>query len=446
MKTIKTTALTIQKMDLQSILAGLQQQGGAGGAGGAGDAAATNVQFRAGTMKRVGRTVTADKEKGHVRVYKDANQLTHFTWKERTKQDTKLDLMLFPGDAEIFPLPRPPATGRCFALRLKEPNRIHFFWMQEPSEDKDAKLYEDINKLLGNTTQPSASAAPASVSAPAVAPAADDDLDGLNDDDAAALQAALALSMQDDEPDAPTAAPQTPAAAPPAPPAGDDEEDAALQAALAMSMQMDVDEAEGDVAPSSAADDQHMEGDDDEEAAALQAALAMSMGEEPPAAPAPAAPAAPGMNAAQMEMMRNLIAGIKVPGQGGNVSAGSSQQGLDLASVLDAEQISTAVLDPEVQQRLMEHLPEELRSAHEISELVRSPQFQQALDGISHALSGPQMYQVLQSMGIDPSAAPQPGLEGFYGALMAHAASQAAPAAAPPAAEEAPDSDSDLYD
>jgi len=108
--------------------------------------------------------------------------------------------------------------------------------MQEPSEDKDAKLYEDINKLLGNTTQPSASAAPASASAPAVAPAADDELEGLNDDDAAALQAALALSMQDDEPDAPPAAPQTPAAAPPAPPAGDDEEDAALQAALAMSM------------------------------------------------------------------------------------------------------------------------------------------------------------------------------------------------------------------
>jgi len=437
------------RMDLQAILAGLQQQQGGGGGE---PAAASSVQLRAGTMKRVGRTVTADKEKGTVRVFKDANQLTHFTWKERTKQADKLDLMLFPGDAEVFPLPRPPASGRCFALRLKDANRMHFFWMQEPSEDKDAKFYEDMNRLLGSTTPTPADAAP-QVSAPDVAPAADDQLEeGLNDDDAAALQAALAMSMQDDQPAAPPAAPQRPAAPPAAAvspvPAGDDEEDAALQAALAMSMQMDVDEPAGDAAASSSAVDQQMEGvDDDDDEAALQAALAMSMGEDPPAAPA--APAAvPALDAAAMERMRNLIANIKVPGGqgGGNVSAGYSQAGLDLSSVLDPDQISAAVMDPQVQQQLMEHLPEELRSPHEVAELVRSPQFQQALDGISHALSGQQMYQVLQSMGIDPSAAQQPGLEGFYGALIAHAASQAEPIAAAPTAEEPPEDDSDLYD
>jgi len=237
-----------------------------------------NLQFRAGMMKRVGTTVTADARKGYVRVFKDENQLTHFTWKERTKQGTEMDLMLFPDDAEVFTIPTPPSTGRCFALRLKAANRINFFWLQEPSDAKDAENITKMNGLLnpGGASENNSTAAQASEPAAAAVPAGD-----AEEDDA--LQAALAMSMQVDEP----AAAVTPAAVPAA---GDTEEDDALQAALAMSMQVD----EPAVTPPAAAPavtpaapapapagDMSME---DEEDAALQAAIAMSMAasEKPP--------------------------------------------------------------------------------------------------------------------------------------------------------------------
>jgi len=236
-----------------------------------------NLQFRAGMMKRVGTTVTADARKGYVRVFKDENQLTHFTWKERTKQGTEMDLMLFPDDAEVFTIPTPPSTGRCFALRLKAANRINFFWLQEPSDAKDAENITKMNGLLnpGGASENNSTAAQASEPAAAAVPAGD-----AEEDDA--LQAALAMSMQVDEP----AAAVTPAAVPAA---GDTEEDDALQAALAMSMQVDepavtppaAAPAVTPAAPAPAPGGMSME---DEEDAALQAAIAMSMAasEKPP--------------------------------------------------------------------------------------------------------------------------------------------------------------------
>jgi len=91
-------------------------------------------------MTRTGTTVTADKRKGMVRLFKGADQILHFAWKERSKSELELDLMLFPGDAEVFMLPCPPATGRCFAMRFKSSNGIHFFWLQDPKEEKDEQL------------------------------------------------------------------------------------------------------------------------------------------------------------------------------------------------------------------------------------------------------------------------------------------------------------------
>jgi len=245
----------VSKMDLAQLLA----SGGLGGLGGLGQqqqqpANQNSMQFRAGKMERRGTTVTADKRKGYIRVFKDENQLTHFTWKERTKQSAEMDLMLFPDDAEAFALLQPPATGRCIALRLKAANRIHFFWLQEPSESKDAELVTQMNELLNPGSADNGSA-------------------DNSDNTSTAAQASGPSDMEVD-----------------APPAGDNEEEAALAAALAMSMQG----AETTPAPAPAPAAPTAEADDDEEAA-LQAALAMSMGGEtstPAPAPAPAAPAA----------------------------------------------------------------------------------------------------------------------------------------------------------
>merc|ERR1711907_554077 len=258
---------TSSGMDLQALLAGLQAQQGQASA----PAPSTSLQFRAGTMQRRGTRVTADTPKGHVRVYKDENQLTHFTWKQRTKQVAEMDLTLFPGEAEVFPLPQPPATGRCFALRLKEVHRIHFFWFQEPNAEKDEELMRECNTLLGNE-------APSPASAPSTSGVASDAAGGQSsdpsaapvppgdDEEAAALEAALAMSMGVD-----TSAPA------PAPADSVTDEEAELQAALAMSMQVD----EPSPAPAPAPAPVPA---DDEEDAALQAALAMSMQQDAPPA------------------------------------------------------------------------------------------------------------------------------------------------------------------
>merc|ERR1711865_569255 len=239
-----------------------------------------NLQFRAGMMKRTGTTVTADARKGYVRVFKDENQLTHFTWKERTKQGTEMDLMLFPDDAEVFMIPTPPATGRCFALRLKAANRINFFWLQEPSDAKDAEYITKMNGLLNpggaaEADKADNSSTAAQSSEPAAAPPVGD----TEEDEA--LRAALAMSMQvDDEPAV------TPAAVPPA---GDTEEDDALQAALAMSMAVDepavTPEAAAPAAPPAAPAPAGVMDDEDEDDAALQAAIAMSMAASEPEKP-----------------------------------------------------------------------------------------------------------------------------------------------------------------
>eukprot|EP00656_Telonema_subtile_P018373 TRINITY_DN1991_c0_g1_i2.p1 TRINITY_DN1991_c0_g1~~TRINITY_DN1991_c0_g1_i2.p1 ORF type:complete len:319 (+),score=109.78 TRINITY_DN1991_c0_g1_i2:102-1058(+) len=270
-------------------LAQLLQAGGLGGLGGLGQqqqqpaANKNSVQFRAGKMERRGTTVTADKRKGYVRVYKDENQLTHFTWKERTKQAAEMDLMLFPDDAEAFMLPQPPATGRCFALRLKAANRVHFFWLQEPSESKDAELITQMNEILNpgsstsapapdnsdNTSTAAQASGPSEMEVDPVVPG--------DSEEEAALQAALAMSMQEDEPAPETSAP---AATTETAEAGDDDEEAALQAALAMSMQTD--EESSTPAPAAPAPEPSPVDDMDEDAA-LQAAIAMSMQEDKPA-------------------------------------------------------------------------------------------------------------------------------------------------------------------
>eukprot|EP00658_Telonema_sp_P-2_P021583 TRINITY_DN1859_c0_g1_i4.p1 TRINITY_DN1859_c0_g1~~TRINITY_DN1859_c0_g1_i4.p1 ORF type:complete len:305 (+),score=100.26 TRINITY_DN1859_c0_g1_i4:173-1087(+) len=298
------------------------------------------------------------------------------------------------------------------------------FWMQEPNEAKDEQLHKEMNELLGSSP-----AADAPADGDAEQPAASqepDQFEGMSEEDAAAMRAAMELSMQVDEPEPEPEPAPTPMQVE-AEPVGDTEEQAALDAALAMSMGIDPD-ASADAA------------DDDE--AALQAAMALSMqGAEPSPASAPA-PAAGRLSNEDMARVRNLLAGIQVPEQ----AAAGSQVGLDLASVLDPDSMSAVVADPEVQARLLEHLPDSLRSPQEVSELLRSPQFQQALDGISQVLVGPQMYQVLQSMGIDPGSAPRPGLEGFYEALIQHAAARVAAPAPAPAPQSPPDDDSDLYD
>ncbi len=58
------------------------------------------------------------------------------------------DLIIFPGDAE-FKRVSQCQTGRVFILKFKDSARKYFYWMQEPSEDKDEDLIKKVHSVSG---------------------------------------------------------------------------------------------------------------------------------------------------------------------------------------------------------------------------------------------------------------------------------------------------------
>jgi hypothetical protein len=59
------------------------------------------------------------------------------------------DLIIFPDEA-VFKKVKQCTTGRVFLLEWKSTERRLFFWMQEPSDEKDAELCEKVNKALNS--------------------------------------------------------------------------------------------------------------------------------------------------------------------------------------------------------------------------------------------------------------------------------------------------------
>jgi hypothetical protein len=76
-------------------------------------------------------------------------------WSSEAKRaDTTLcvahqDLIIFPDEA-VFKKVKQCTTGRVFLLEWKSTERRLFFWMQEPSDEKDAELCEKVNKALNS--------------------------------------------------------------------------------------------------------------------------------------------------------------------------------------------------------------------------------------------------------------------------------------------------------
>merc|ERR1712002_683291 len=116
---------------------------------GSGSGSKNLVEFKCGKMSLSGTTVTADKRKGLLYIYRD--DCTHFCWKDRTSGKVEDDLMVFPNDAEMVPVPQ-CTTGRVVLLKFKEGNKKLFFWMQEPDtkKDKDEDLIKKVNEALNN--------------------------------------------------------------------------------------------------------------------------------------------------------------------------------------------------------------------------------------------------------------------------------------------------------
>ncbi|KAG0320558.1 Squalene epoxidase [Dissophora globulifera] len=58
-----------------------------------------------------------------------------------------LDLILFPGDAELISVPQ-CTTGRVVVLQFKTSSQRNFFWLQEASTARDQFILEQVNTLI----------------------------------------------------------------------------------------------------------------------------------------------------------------------------------------------------------------------------------------------------------------------------------------------------------
>jgi hypothetical protein len=97
--------------------------------------------------------VTSDKRKGLISLVQDNDSLVHFYWKDRSSGVVEDDLMIFPSECTVKKVPQ-CTTGRVILLEWTESKSRRFFWMQEPKDDKDDKLIEDLNKQMNDPSPP----------------------------------------------------------------------------------------------------------------------------------------------------------------------------------------------------------------------------------------------------------------------------------------------------
>ncbi|RVE44741.1 hypothetical protein evm_010593 [Chilo suppressalis] len=93
--------------------------------------------------------VHPDKRKGLLYVYQGEDSLMHFCWKDRTTGEVEDDLLIFPDDCEFVRV-NECTTGRVYVLKFKSFSKKFFFWMQEPKTDKDDDYCRRINEALNN--------------------------------------------------------------------------------------------------------------------------------------------------------------------------------------------------------------------------------------------------------------------------------------------------------
>eukprot|EP01059_Diplonema_ambulator_P006033 TRINITY_DN15808_c0_g4_i1.p1 TRINITY_DN15808_c0_g4~~TRINITY_DN15808_c0_g4_i1.p1 ORF type:complete len:334 (+),score=115.10 TRINITY_DN15808_c0_g4_i1:41-1003(+) len=106
------------------------------------------LSFRAGKMHKSGTTVRADTRKGMVQIIGDQGFI-HFQWKDRMTGSVEDELMIFAEEAKYFRVEK-CTTGRVYCLQFQQGqgSREFFFWMQEPSTDKDDHYCALINSFI----------------------------------------------------------------------------------------------------------------------------------------------------------------------------------------------------------------------------------------------------------------------------------------------------------
>ncbi|KAI9356721.1 proteasome complex subunit Rpn13 ubiquitin receptor-domain-containing protein [Pilaira anomala] len=313
------------------------------------------VEFNAGKCIVEGSWIKPDTRKGKLYMDQGDDQLLHLYWKERKNNSTPEDDMIIFSDEAEFKRVEECTTGRVYILKFKTSNETHFYWMQNKNEEKDNELVERVNELIRDPE------AGMNISSELDESASHDELmrllnDAESQDPNLTPENLLQFlnSMNEnigsqDEPEANTPpAPRTVTAAP-APPTS------------------------------------------------TPAAAAVPAADVTPVTETPASNTnQPEQSNEQLDQLRQILANIR-PNEGATP--------ISLSDVLTSQSLTPLLNDPEICASLFPFLPEESeRSVEEVRQVVRSPQFSQALQSLSAALATGQLGPLLSQLGLDPSA------------------------------------------
>jgi len=136
----------------------------------------------------------------------------------------------------------------------------------------------------------------------------------------------------------------------------------------------------------------------------------------------------------QINQLQNILSGIGLPlstvasvarqdpqthpaQTPSSVQPGQQSRGTNLSQVMSPDMLMPLLNNPEIQQQLMQYLPEENRSPQELIALLRSPQYQQALEAFNSALQSGQLTELLRQFGVGPSTGGS-GVDQFLQALL----------------------------
>ena len=349
------------------------------------------VEFRAGRMQKNGNMVHAIEKKGTVYLNQSDDGLIHFCWRDRGTGQTEEDLIIFPDDAE-FKRVDACKDGRVFVLKFKSSSRRLFYWMQEPSDEKDEEYCSKINEYLNNPPAPGTRSGTGASGLGSLA-----EIGSLND---AELQSLLNnMSPQQ------------------------------MMQLLGGVGGLNTSGLAGLLGPgtSSASGQQRQR----PQPPSVSAPSQPSRAQRPAAATESASQSQPAA-AIQLSDLQNIISGLTVPAAGATAAVPTPEQNIDLSHAINYEALKPLLADKQFMDRVREHLPPDVdaegkpapvtsgNASEQLAGTVSSPQFQQALSTFSAALQSGQLGPLIQQFNLGQEcvdAANRGDLEAFVKAL-----------------------------
>jgi len=355
------------------------------------------VEFKAGKMFMKGKMVHPDKRKGQIYVYQSDDSLMHFCWKDRSSGSVEDDLIIFPDDIE-FKYVSQCTTGRVYVLKFKSSSRKLFFWVQEPKSDKDEDNCKKVNDFLNNPPTPGSSRGGGGSGLPSdLSNLGEQDLQqllgGMNQQQLMQLLGGIGMGGGAGSPSVLGSLMGRPGSA-----------------------QSTVSEPPLRTQSSGGTRATSAESPTQPRPVTAAALPSQTTTETPAAAGANAA-----ANAAQIQLsdLQNILSTMSVPAS----AEGTSREAVDLAKALSPEAMIPILANAQVQERLIQYLPEGEslpKSEEELRNTVTSPQFQQALSSFSSALQSGQLGPLMSQFGLGEdvaNAAAQGDMEAFVKAM-----------------------------